>query len=136
MFLGEVVRLRRLDVNHADDPVLDDQRHRNFRAHVWNRRNITRVVGHIIDQDRFGALGRYPGNALANLDPHAIGNFVRVPHAEPEVEFLRFVIEQEDAKYLIINDFAHQFRDPTQSRVQVKRSVDHVRNFKQQGLDA
>ena len=65
------------------------------------------IGSHVIDQNGFGLLGRHSGYALTKLDAHALGHLALVPDAEPEVQFLGLFVQEKDAKYLIINDFAH-----------------------------
>ena len=42
VLFGEVVGLWRLDINNADEPILDDQRNRQLRAYVRNSGNVPR----------------------------------------------------------------------------------------------
>src|SRR5262249_61658754 len=52
-----------------------------------------------------------------------------------EVKLLRLLIQQEDAKDLIVYDFAHQFGHPAQGSVEIERGVHHVGYFEQEWLN-
>src|SRR3954462_1898902 len=59
-----------------------------------------------------------------------------MPDAEAEIQLLRFFIEQQNTENLVIDDFADEFRYPAQRGVEIKRGVDHVGDFQQQGIDS
>src|SRR4051795_2818690 len=59
-----------------------------------------------------------------------------MPYAEPKIQLLRFFIEQQNTENLVIDDFADEFRYPAQRGVEIKRGVDHVGDFQQQGIDS
>jgi len=52
MLLGEVARVARLQINHANHSVLGDKRYRQFGAHVGYGRDISRILSDIVDQNR------------------------------------------------------------------------------------
>src|SRR5579863_8394461 len=131
MLFVEVVGLWRLDVNDADQSILDDQRDSQFGAHIGHGGNVTRVGGHVTHQNWFTTLGGNAGDPLADLDAETLGDLARVADLKAYAELLGLFIQQQNGKYFIINDLAHQLRHAVQSGVQIERGVDHVRHFEQ-----
>ena len=44
-------------------------------------------------------------------------------------------MQQEDRENLVVNDFAHELRDPAQGSIEVERGVDNVRHFEQKRIN-
>ena len=122
----------RLQIEHADDSVLDDQRNRHSER-TSATSEMYSGASDVIDQNGFAPLRRQSGYALANFDLHPLGDFARISHLKTDAQFLGFLIQQEDGEDLVVNDFAHQFRHAAQGGVQVERGVDHVRHLEQKG---
>ena len=132
VFFGEAAGFVRLQIQHADDPILDDQRNRQLRAHVGSARDVLGMLRHVVDQDGLAPLRRQPGDALANLDLYPLGNFARISHLEADAQVLCLLIHQQDGKDLVVDDFAHQFGHAAQRGVQIERGIDDVRHLEQQ----
>ena len=88
MLLGEVTRLPSFDINHANHPVLDDERDGQLRAHVGNRVDIAFLCRHIIHQDRFPQLSCPACDALAHPYASAFRHIRRVTHLEADSQLL------------------------------------------------
>ena len=56
----EAVEDRRLEVEHADHPVLVHERHHQLRAGLGDERQVARVAAHVADEDRLLAEGGRP----------------------------------------------------------------------------
>src|ERR1700756_2415951 len=135
MLIREVARLPCLDINHPDQPVLDDQRHCQLRAHVRNGLDIVVFLGDVVHQNRLPQLRSPPRHSLADLDPHALRIFPRISRLKAEPQLLRFLVQQQDRKNFVVDDLAYQFRDPAQGGIKVERGIDHVGHFQQQRLN-
>src|SRR5579863_5479015 len=110
MLFGKVVGQRRLDIDDSDQPVLVDQWNGQLGADLWNGRNVTWILGNVIDQDGFPPLGCDPSDTFAYFDSQAIGNFPGVSDLESETQFLGFFIQQQDAKDFVIDNLAYELR--------------------------
>ena len=132
VFFGEVALLARLEVDHADHPVLHDQRNCQFRMNVGECLKIEIFFRCIGDQHCLASLGCAAGDALSHFHSQAIGNFRRISHVKSNIQFLPLFIEQKNGKDFVVDDLAHQFRHASQGGFQVERGVDHVGHFQQE----
>ena len=132
VLFGEVTLFARLNVDHANHPVLDDQRDGEFRVHVGQGLNVEIFLRRIGDQYGLPNLGRASGYALAHFHAQAVGDLLRISHMEAYVQFLTVFIEQQDGENFVVNNLADQFRHPPQRGFQVERGVDHVGHFEQE----
>ena len=67
MFLIEVAWVARFQIDHANNSVLGDERHSQFRAHVGYGGDILGILRDIIDQDRLPRLCGLSGHSFAEL---------------------------------------------------------------------
>ncbi len=130
----EVVGFERFEIQHPNQLVFHDQGDGQLRTHIRHRRNVFLLLADIVNQNRFAPFRRDSGYALADLDPQPVRQFPRISHLEPEVEFLRLFVEQQDGKNLIVNHLADHLGHALERGVEIERGVDHVRHFQEQGL--
>ena len=102
---------------------------------VGDRLYIPRILGHVVDQNRLPGLCRLPCYPLANLDSAPLGKFRWIADLKAETQFLGLFVEQKNCEDLIVDHFADDFGDAAHSRIQIKRSGQHVGNIEQQRLD-
>ena len=131
MLFGEITFLPGLDVDDADQAVLDDQRNRELGMNVGQRFDVEVFARDVGDQLRLARLGGAPGDALTNLHANALGDFGRIADLKTDVEFLALFIEQENGEDLVVDDLANKFGDAAQGGLQVERGVDDVGHFEQ-----
>ena len=88
MLFGEVAGLAGFNVDHADYPVLDDQRDGQLGTHVGNRVDIALLFRDIIHQDRFPQFCCPASDALSHFHPRPLRHIRGVPHLEANSQFL------------------------------------------------
>src|ERR1019366_122811 len=132
VLFGEVSLFAGLNVDHANHPVLDDQRDGEFRVHVGQGLNVEIFLRRIGDQYGLPSLGRASGYALAHFHAQAVGDLLRISHMEAYVQFLTVFVEQQDGENFVVNNLADQFRHAPQRGFQVERGVDYVGHFEQE----
>ena len=135
MLVVEGSRLVGLDIDHADDFVLRDQRNRQLRSHA--RRGVDEVLfrRNIVDQYGFAPLHRLSGHALADLDANSLGDLRRMSHLKADAKLLRLLVQQQNRKDLVVDEALQHLRDALQQRVQVQRGVDRIGHLEEVGVE-
>ena len=131
MLFGEISFFAGFEVDHADEAVLDDERDSELGVNVGHGFDIEIFASHIGDENGLAGLSGAPGNALADFDADAFGDFVGIADMEANIELLQRFVKQEDGENLVVDNFADKLRDATQSGLEVERGVDHVGDFEQ-----
>ena len=62
----EIIRLLALDVHHANQPVLGNQRHSQLRAHLWIRGDINSRSRNVVQQNRLPRQRHLAHHAASN----------------------------------------------------------------------
>ncbi len=104
MLFGEGAGLGSFYVDYADDFVLGDERHGEFRANAGCRVDEVLFRGDVVDQYSFAALHGLASHALSDLDADAVGNFGGMPDLEAHAQLLGFFVEQENGENFVIDD--------------------------------
>ena len=135
MLFGEVVRLRSFDINDADHLVLGDHRDGEFRADSRYGADVFRLLGDVVDQYGFAALRGQPGDTFADLDSHTVRSFRRMTYLETDAKLLRFLIDKENRKDVVINYLAYQFGHAREKCIEIERGVDDIGHFQQKRIN-
>ena len=135
MLVVEGSRLVGLDIDHADDFVLGNQRNRQLRSHA--RRGVDEVLfrRNVVDQHGLAPLYRLSGHALADLDANPLGDLRRMSHLKADAKLLGLLVQQQNRKDLVVDEALQHLRDALQQRVQVQRGVDCVGHLEEVGVE-
>ena len=135
MLFGERARLIGFHVDHADDFVFGDERHRQLGTHAGRGVDEVLLGGNVVDQHGFAALHRLSGDALPNLDADALGDLRRMPDLEAHAQLLRLFVQQQDGEDLVVDEPLQHLGHALQQSVQVERGVDRVGDLQQVGIE-
>ncbi len=132
VLIGEVIRRIGLQVHHANNAILQNERHRQLRLHSGNRFNIRGVAANIVHQD--GALFERSAahNAFANLNAEIFNHVFRMARARANAKLLRFLVQQENGEDLIINDATHQLGNALHQFIEIERRGDLLADLDEQ----
>ena len=133
LLVREVIDLRALDIEHADHLVLEEQRHGHFGAHRIDGIDVARIRAHVGDANGLARGRGDPGDALADRNPPVVGHFTAVADGKTVGKRLRLLIQQHDAKYLVIDEPLDQRGGLRQHLVEVQRGVDLLADLGQRG---
>ena len=131
VFLGEGVGLGGFDVENADHLVLGDQRNGQFGMDAGRGVDEVLLRGHVVDQHGLAAQHGLAGDALADLDADALGDFGRMPHLEADAQLLRLFVEQQDGEDFVVDEALQHLGYALQQRVQVQRGIHRIGDFEQ-----
>ena len=126
MFRLEIADLLGLEVDHANDPVFDDQRHRQLRADIGIGADVVLFLPHILQQNGFAVLGGPADDSLAHADPQAL-DFGRMADLKAHAQVVGPFIQQQDGEDLVVDDGAHQVRGAMHQGLQIEGGVQGVR---------
>jgi len=129
----EVTQLACLDVDHADDALLRNQRHSKLGTDYGIGVNVAWLVAHVVDQDWTTLFYGHSRNALAHTNLHAL-DFGSVANLEPHAQLVGALIEQQDGEDLVIDHLPHQLGNPTQELVHFERAVKRIGNIDEEIL--
>ena len=101
---------------------------------VGDGREVKTFLGRIVHQDRLPSLCRASSHALTHFHAQAVRDFGRIPDVETKIQLLTLLIQQQDGKNFVVDDFTHEFRHPLECGFKVERGIHHVGDFKQEGL--
>src|SRR5258708_4457997 len=135
VFILEVVAHRGLNVDHANDAVLVDQRDSQLGAGAGNGFNVIAVLGDIIHQDDAALFHRPSGDAFADFDAGLLRDLRRIADLKAEPQLLRAFVQQQNGKNLIVNDALDHLRYALQQGIQIERGVEHVSHFDENRLN-
>ncbi len=133
VLFGEVAALGGLQVEHADDAVLDDERNCQLGAHARMRVDVAGEARHVGHEHGFTALGGAANHAFAHFDAQLF-HVGRVADLEAHAQVLRLLVEQHDAEDFVVYGAAHEFGDAFEQRGEVERGVDRVDDLEQEGF--
>ena len=91
---AKVAQLRALQVHHADQPVLGDQRHCQLRAHLWIGADVMLVGGNVVEKHRLARQGHLSHHAFADREARPF-NLRRVANLESHAQFVGAVVQTE-----------------------------------------
>src|SRR5580658_6545213 len=126
----EVAGLLALNVHHADEPVLGDQRKRQFRPHVGVGWDVVLRLGHVVQQHGLASKRHLAHDALAHGHAHAL-SLRRVADLETHAQLVGAFVEQQDGKDAVVDDRANELRGAIEQRLQVERGVESVGELEQ-----
>ena len=125
MLVREVAHLLRLDIEDADDLVLDDQGYGKLGADIRVGIDVVLVRGDVFHENGFAMQSGLTGDAAADFDAHPF-DFGGVPDLKAHAEVFGAVVEQEDGEDLVGDDGADQVGDAVHEGVEVERGVQGV----------
>ncbi len=125
MFRLEIADLLGLKIDHADDAVLHDQRHRQLRADVGIGADVVFFLAYILQQNGFAVFGGPADDTLAHPDPQAL-DFGRMADLKAHAQVVGAFIQQQDGEDLVVDDGAHQVRGAVQQGLQIEGGVQSV----------
>jgi len=126
MLGGEESGMFGLEVDDADDAILDDQRHGEFRHDVGVRVDVVLNLGDVFDQNGRSLAGRLAHDSTTRLDAHPL-DLGRVSGLEAHAQITGAIIHQEDGEDAVVDDRAHQVGHAMHQRVEFERGVQGVR---------
>ena len=126
VFRLEIADLLGLKVDHANDAVLHDERHGQFRADIGIGADVVRIAPHILQQDGFAVLGGPPNDSLAYPDLQALG-FRRMADLKAHTQVVGPFVEQQDGEDSVVDYGAHQVRSAMQQGLQIEGGIQGVR---------
>src|SRR5882757_8605352 len=125
VFEGEVADGFGLEVEYADDFVLDDERDREFGADVGVGVDVVVGFGDVFDEEGFALERRLADDAAAELDAHAL-DFAGVTDLEAHAEIFGAVVEEEDGEDFVVDDGADEVGDTVHEGVEIEGGVEGV----------
>ena len=125
MLRTKIIRLLRLNIDHADDAILGHQGHGKLGAHLGVRIDVIRKRADVVDQHRLSALRHlsYDAFAHANAQPLCVCGMTNL---EAHAQLIGAVVQQQDGKNAVINDGAHQVCHAMQQRLQIQRGIQRI----------
>src|SRR5205085_1191800 len=102
-----------LQIEHADQPVLQEQRNHQFGAHhlAGVARDIARVQANVIEPNRLTSRGGVAGNSAVQWNAEARRDGIFVVHCENAFEQLCFLVPQHYREHVIVDDLFYAFGD-------------------------
>ena len=125
-----------LDVEHADDFVFRDQRHRQLRTHAGRGVDEVLLRANVVHQHRLAQLHGFAGYPLPHLDVNALGYIRRMADLETDAQLLRSLVQQQDGEHLVIHHPLQHLGHALQQGVEVERGVHRIGNFQQVVVEA
>jgi hypothetical protein len=103
----EVIRLFGLDVDDADDAILDNQRNSQLGAHSRVGVDVILGLADIVDENGLALLSHLSHHSLTELDPHTL-DLRRVADLEAHAQIAGAVVEKQDGEDAVVDDGANQ----------------------------
>ena len=125
MFFGEEPASLGLDIDDADDFILDDEGNGELGAHLRVGIDVMLERRDIFNEHGFALECGLAHNPCAWLHAHPL-HLGSMAGLEPHPEFVGSVVEQEDREDAVIDDRAHQVGDAVHERVEVKRRIQRI----------
>ena len=122
---GEVAGGLGLEVEDADDLVLDDERDGELGTHVGIGVDVVLGLGDVFDEERLTLEGGLADDAFTELDAHPL-DLSRVADLEAHAQVLRTVVDEEDGEDFVVDDGADEVGDAVHEGVEVKCGVESV----------
>src|SRR5205807_8811410 len=107
MFHGEGMRAGALEVENADQAVLHEQRHNDFRARVNTgfAADVAGIFTDVVDAQDAALSGSRTRKAFVKRDARACGQGVARAHREDGFKKLRLLVPKHDAEHIVVDDF-------------------------------
>ena len=94
IFRAERILADGVDVEHADERALDEQRHRQLAAHVFADGDVARIGRHVRHPQRLAGL-RHPAGHATSDGQLELPGFVAQPDRHLDFQQLRMRIDQD-----------------------------------------
>ena len=120
---GEGARVGTLDVEHAHQPVLVDQRDGQLRHHSREERDVAGVLGDVGDEDGLAEERRRPHDPLPGLDAKT-GRDGRVVAFDVGGHEVPVAAGKEDVEDAVVDDPAQLLGDGREELVGIEDGVD------------
>src|SRR5437667_11283178 len=116
MFHGEGMRAGALEVENADQAVLHEQRHNDFRARVNTgfAADVAGIFTDVVDAQDAALSGSRTRKAFVKRDARACGQGVARAHREDGFKKLRLLVPKHDAEHIVVDDFFDALGDAPQ----------------------
>ena len=134
MFQREGMRPRALEVENADQAVLHEQRHNDFRARINTgfATDIARIFIDVVDPQDAALSGRHARKASVKRDARACRDGVVRAHREGAFKKLGLLVPQHDAEHVVVDDFFDALGDPPQKLLAVQNGGQLAAHFMKQ----
>ena len=106
---AEGIELGTLEVQHADAAVLQKERDRQLRAHIFDHLDVARIQRHVRNQDDFLVEGGVPDQTLAEPYPRDL-HPLPVLHGELDLQLV-VLVEEQDAQRPVIDETARELAE-------------------------
>src|SRR6266850_1286623 len=116
MLRREGVRNSALEIQNADQPVLQEKRNNEFRARFYAAlaANVAGIFGDVIDAEDAALAGSSSGQALMKRELHASLDGILVAHGKSTFEELRLFVPEHHAEDMVVDDFLDALGDAAQ----------------------
>src|SRR5437870_2396048 len=144
MFHGEGMRAGALEVENADQAVLHEQRHNDFRARVNTgfAADVAGIFTDVVDAQDAALSGSRTRKAFVKRDARVCGQGVARAHREDGFKKLRLLVPKHDAEHIVVDDFFDALGDAPQKLFAVEnggqlakksRSEEHTSELQSRG---
>ena len=125
---AEVAGVDALQRQHAQDPILDDERNHQLRArnppiHCPGG-NVIRILLAILHQDDLTALHRAAYHPLAHADLRVVHELGVVTDGGAPREAVALLVQEQHAEQLVIDDLARQLTHAVEEKVEIQDGGD------------
>src|SRR5882672_2700234 len=138
MLRREGVRNGALEIQNADEPVLQEKRNNEFGARFYAAlaANVAGIVGDVIDAEDAALAGSSSGQALMKRELHASLDGILVAHGKSTFEELRLFVPEHHAEDMVVDDFLDALGDAAQEFFAVENRGELAAHLveEQQGL--
>ena len=134
MLISKIALLTCLNVDHANDSLLRNQRYGEFGANQRVRVDVARLLANVIDQYRAALLHGHSRNSLAYRNLHAL-NVWSVPDVEPDAQLMGALVQQQDGEDFVFNHLTHKLSHAAKELVHLERAVERVRDVNEEVLE-
>ena len=125
VFGGEVAECFGLEIEDADDLVLDDERDGEFGADVGVGVDVVVEPGDVFDEEGLALQRGLADDAAAEFDAHAL-DLGGVADLEAHAEVFGAVVDEEDGEDFVVDDGADEVGDAVHEGVEVEGGVEGV----------
>src|SRR5579871_534728 len=136
MIFGEESPLGVLQIEHADNVPLIDERHNQFGARFGIELDVSRIFSDVRYEQRLFMLGGETHKSFAVGDLLLNLNLLVEAQREAVLEFGACGIEQQDAEHLVIDDSGELFAYAFEQFVEVKDRRQVAADFVEQNQGA
>src|SRR5882762_9928229 len=129
--LGEIVRLRAFEIEHAHHASFVNQGDRQLGSRLLINHNITYVTSYVRDANGLAGGNRRANNAFIRRDSHFTQRALAVFYVQAVAEHIGRLIVKQDAQNLIVDDAFHEFRSAAQQFLDIKNRIGLAAHFVQ-----